>query len=390
MTSYKGHYSRFLKGLDGRLHFAAHSHHPWPDCTREAALACWDDASRRADEKWAKILGEVVPAAQRPIAEALRWPDPALIAFAPNTHEFVARLLSCLPEGRALRVLTTDSEFHSFARQIARLEEDGARVERVFVEPFGTFPDRFLAAAKAGGHDLIFFSHVFFNSGFRIEDAFIAEVAAKAPREALVVVDGYHAFMAVPVDLSKSSRRAFYLAGGYKYAQAGEGACFLAVPPDCPLRPANTGWFADFAGLERPIAAPVGYGPGGFRFWGSTFDPTALYRWNAVSAWRRALKLSVRDSDAHARALQRGFVTRLAAKARGPLAADALVSLELARIGHFLTLRHADAPKIARFLDEELRVIVDARGDRLRFGFGLYQDEADLDELFRRLDTVRG
>ena len=39
--------------------------------------------------------------------------------------EFVVRLLSALPLHRPARVLTTDGEFHSFARQVARLEEDG-------------------------------------------------------------------------------------------------------------------------------------------------------------------------------------------------------------------------------------------------------------------------
>ena len=67
---------------------------------------------------------------------------------------------------------------------------------------------------------------------------------------ALVVIDGYHAFAALPVDLSAIAERAFYLAGGYKYAMAGEGACFLAVPPGTTLRPLSTGWFADFEGLS--------------------------------------------------------------------------------------------------------------------------------------------
>lgn len=383
--SLKPHYSRFLKGLGDRLHFCAHSHHPWPDCTRDAVLACWDDASGHADEKWDKVFGEVLPAAQAAVAEALKWPSPDLIAFAPNTHEFVARLLSCLPPGRPPRILTTDSEFHSFARQTARLEEDGAKVERVAVEPFHSFVDRFVSAAKTGGHDMIFLSHVFFNSGHRLTEVQLQDISNAAPERSVIVVDGYHAFMAAPLDLSKLAVRAFYLAGGYKYAQAGEGVCFLAVPPNCDLRPSNTGWFADFAALETGIKAPVGYGHGAFRFWGSTFDPTGLYRWNAVTAWRKSLGMTVEKSDAHVRSLQRGFMERLAASPRGPFKMESLITADFARMGHFLTFRLDAAPTVSKRLAAELGVLTDARGDRLRFGFGLYHDEADLDELFRRL-----
>ena len=58
----------------------------------------------------------------------------------------------------------------------------------------------------------------------------------------------------------------------------------------------------------------------------------------------------------------------------------------LARLGHFLTFRLSGAPALSKRLAEELGVLTDARGDRLRFGFGLYHDGADVDELFRRLD----
>lgn len=383
--SLKGHYSAFFKGLGSRLHFCAHSHHPWPDCTRAAVLACWDDAASRADEKWDLVFGTVVPAAQKAVASALKWPSPDLIVFAPNTHEFVLRLLSCLPPGRAPRILTTDSEFHSFARQAARLEEDGAEVSRIAVEPFSTFPARFASAAKAGAHDLVFLSQVFFNSGHRLSEADLLAISVAAPEKALVVVDGYHAFMTAPLDLSWLAPRVFYLAGGYKYAQAGEGVCFLAVPPNCALRPSNTGWFADFAALQKPITAPVGYAAGAARLWGSTFDPAGLYRWNAVTAWRKSLELSVEKSDAHARALQRGFLSRLGLKGRGPFRLDALVSDDLSRLGHFLTFRIEGAPGLSKRLASDFGVLTDARGDRLRFGFGLYHDEADLDELFRRI-----
>lgn len=386
--SHKQHYGRFLTWLGDRLHFAAHSHHPWPDCTRDAQLAAWDDAAALRDDKWKVVFAKVIPEAQRWIAESLKLSDPKAIAFAPNTHEFVARLISCLPQDRPLRVLTTDSEFHSFARQLARLEEDGAKVERVPVEPFHSFVQRFRAVAGKGGYDLVYVSQVFFNSGLRLSDEGLADVAQAAPSPALVVIDGYHGFMAAPTDLSRACGRAFYIAGGYKYAQAGEGVCFMAVPPASSLRPRNTGWFADFAGLEHAITAPVGYGEGGWRFWGSTFDPTGLYRLNAVMRWRAENGITVEKSDSHVRTLQRRFLTKLSEKPRGPFTSEALVSNDLAKLGHFLTFRVPSAPALSEKLVRDCGVMTDARGDRLRFGFGLYHDGADIDELFARLDKL--
>jgi selenocysteine lyase/cysteine desulfurase len=382
--SFKPGYSRFLGGLGDKLHFCAHSHHPWPDCTRDAQIKAWDDAAARADEKWDIVFGDLIPSAQKGIAAALRLPEAKNLAFAPNTHEFVVRLLSCLPEKP--RILTTDSEFHSFARQTARLEEDGASVMRVSVEPIETFTERFIQEAKRSEYDLVFHSQVFFNSGLRLTDNELERIAAALDKKTLHVVDGYHAFMAVPVNLTHLSSRSFYLAGGYKYAQAGEGVCFMAVPSGCALRPRNTGWFSDFAGLEKGISSPVGYGDHGWRFWGSTFDPSGLYRWNAVTDWRRSLNLTVEKSDAHVRGLQTHFLKRLAEKRRGPFKTESLISTDMTRLGHFLTFRLPGAPALSKRLAADVEVLTDARGDRLRFGFGLYHDQADIDALFSRLD----
>ena len=130
---------------------------------------------------------------------------------------------------------------------------------------------------------------------------------------ALVVVDGYHAFAALPVDLAAIGERAFFVAGGYKYAMAGEGACFLAVPPGTELRPLATGWFADFEGLGDAQAGPVGYGDGGMRFFGATFDPSGLYRFNAVMRWLAGLGVDFSAVHAHVERLQRRFLDALAA-----------------------------------------------------------------------------
>src|ERR1700761_5816706 len=232
------------------LHAAAHSHHPWPDVTLAAQEQAWRDAARLLDHKWDHVFAHVIPAAQKHIARQLRLPDPATITFGPNTHSFVMRLLSALPTGRPLRILTTSSEFMSFTRQIARLEADGlVDVTRIATEPFDSFEDRFAEAAGKGGYDLIFFSHVFFDSGFAVRDL-KKIIAAVRDESTFIVVDGYHAFMAVPVDFSAFAGRAFYLAGGYKYAMAGEGACFLHFPPGYGARSRDTGWFAGFGALE--------------------------------------------------------------------------------------------------------------------------------------------
>src|SRR3546814_4368368 len=69
-ASYKGHFRRFLEAAPQRLHFAAHSHHYWPDVTFQAQIDCWQDAARLADGKWAHVFGEVMPAVQRGIARS--------------------------------------------------------------------------------------------------------------------------------------------------------------------------------------------------------------------------------------------------------------------------------------------------------------------------------
>jgi kynureninase len=380
VTSYAPHFGRFLGAVPGRLHVAAHSHHPWPDVTFEAQQQAWLDAARLMDDKWDEIFCSLLPEAAAHITGRLGLSDPEAIAFAPSTHALVMRLLSCLTP--PIRILTTDAEFHSFARQAARLEEDGlAAVERVAAEPFATFPERFAAAAARGGHDLVYLSHVFFNSGYVVPDLG-ALVAAVPDPEPLVVIDGYHGFMALPTDLSGIETRAFYMAGGYKYAMAGEGACFAHCPPGYAERPRDTGWFAGFAQLSSGSAGKVGYAPGGARLLGATLDPTGLYRLNAVQRWLDELGITVADIHTHVRRLQDRFLAAAPHPELVPSAEDAA-----GERGNFLTFRLPDAAAIHAALHAE-NVITDYRDDRLRIGFGLYHDEAGIDELVGRLSTI--
>ena len=39
------HFSHYFEANPRRLHFAAHSHHPWPDATQAAHARYWEDAT---------------------------------------------------------------------------------------------------------------------------------------------------------------------------------------------------------------------------------------------------------------------------------------------------------------------------------------------------------
>lgn len=383
MTSWKSAFARFRAVAPARLHFAAHSHHPWPDVSFAGHEQAWLDAARLADLKWDAVFGSLIPRAQAHVARLLHLPDPETVCFGPNTHEFVMRLLSCLPA--APRILTSDSEFHSFERQMRRLEEAGrATVERVPVVPFATFAERFAAAAARGGHDLVYFSQCFYNSGFYLND--LATMVAKVPGpRTLVAVDGYHAFMAHPVNLAPVAARVFYLAGGYKYAMAGEGACFMHCPTGYGERPVDTGWFASFGSLASAHSETVAYAEHGQRFMGATFDPTPLYRFNAVQDWLLRDGISVDAIRAHVVSLQEHFWTLR--REQGLLAGAMRVPPPGIACGNFLVLEHPRASQWhARLLGQD--VLTDCRGDRLRLGFGLHLDASDVDELGRRLSRI--
>ncbi|HET8740814.1 MAG TPA: aminotransferase class V-fold PLP-dependent enzyme [Acidimicrobiia bacterium] len=375
----KSEFIRFLESDPERLHFAPHSHHPWPDVSYEAHRQAWVDAADLIDDKWEHIFGTVMPRARQQIASVLRLPRDDSIVFAPNTHEFVLRLFSCFEP--PVRILTTDSEFHSFTRQSRRWEEEGlAIVDRVPTEPFPTFVERFAAEVASGVHDMIHLSHVFFDSGVVVPE--IDRLASTVPDgRTFFVIDGYHSFMAMPVDLSAIHDRAFYIAGGYKYAMSGEGVCFMHCPPGYGMRPVNTGWYAGFGHLESGMGETLPYPEDGSRFAGATFDPSGIYRMDAVLDWLTAQGVGPDEIHKHSLALQEMFLGALE-NLPGRLVAPS----DMER-GNFLTFASSRAAHHYKVLHER-RVVTDYRGDRLRIGFGIYHSEHDVERLVRVIEDL--
>jgi selenocysteine lyase/cysteine desulfurase len=368
--NFKQLFSRSLSADPERLHFAAHSHHLWPDASFEGQVEAWDDAARLADSKWDKVMGEVWPEAQAEVAAELGTGDPSAIVFSSNTHDFIVRLASACPRAdpRRLRVLTSDGEFHSARRQFARWAEDGwLELETV---PVGAVLDR----AKQGDHDLVMVSQVLFGSGeiFKhVND--LAELGK--PSGPWVVIDAYHSFMALPTPvLETAAQSAFVLAGGYKYAMAGEGMGLLHCPPGFGPRPPVTGWYAEFGDLTAPPGG-VGYTSDAMRFMGATFDPSALYRFVAIRRMLRDEGLTTAAISDHVASLHAALIDATV----GTVLADAelLNPLDGGDHARFLAFR---SPRAADWQAQLLaqNCVTDVRGHVLRIGLGLYHDAGDI------------
>ena len=160
----------------------------------------------------------------------------------------------------------------------------------------------------------------------------------------------------------------------------------LSVARGCARRPLHTGWFAGFGALEAGDFSKVAFSNDGYRFMGATFDPVGLYRFNAVARMLKTNGLTIAGIDDHVKAMQSRFLEGLAGKSGAALSPKDLIAPPdgVSGLGHFLTFRRDDADAI----DERLaakNIVVDHRGDRLRFGFGLYQDAADVDALLTHL-----
>jgi kynureninase len=364
------HYSAFR--VSERLLLTGHSHQAWPDVAREGVIEAWDDAALHVDEKWGRAFGK----AER-VRDGFRlWLDDpdAELALDQNTFGLVLRFLSALDLSRRPRLVTTSGEFHTLRRLMARLgEEKLLDVVVVPARPAETLVER-LAAAADERTSAVLVSAVLFEDS-RIVSG-LGELA-RACREsgAELLVDVYHALGVMPFPLHRQGLdEAWVVGGGYKYLQLGEGNCFLRLPPQAEeLRPAITGWFAEFAEMAAEHRAnAVEYPKGGMRFAGATYDPTSHYRAARVFEFFAERGLTPE-------ALRESYLRQTA-----QLAEALEVPARRDDFGGFLALEVPDAEDASRRLAKE-GVMTDFRGRYLRLGPAPY---VSADQLARAVDRV--
>ena len=357
-----------------------HSHQAWPDVAKIGQLRAFEIAARDVDDKWGAVFAvqdELRAHIGRRIGCA-----PSELAFAGNTHELVTRFLSALPLRKRPRIVTTTGEFHAAFRQLSRLsEEEGIEVDFVEAEPSATLAER-VAARVDDRTSAVVMSTVLFGTASIVPSIeVVLEKAARTGTE--VLLDAYHAFDIVPFTVPA---RAFLVAGGYKYAQWGEGSCFMRVPEGCSMRPVYTGWFAGFGELAHAREGAVGYAKdGATRFAGSTFDPTPFFRALEVA---RFFEEQALDVEALRAASLRQTSRILAHRVTKKLAVA--TPLEDGRRGGFVALRAGDAAR-ATSIVEALRkadIFTDSRGEMLRLGPAPYVTDAEIDRALDVLETL--
>jgi len=376
------HYRRFRVGE--RLLLTGHSHQAWPDCGFEGQLRAWLDAAEWVDDKWARAF-EQADAVRRGFARLLDDPG-GDIALGASTHELLLRFLSALPLARRPRLVTTDGEFHTIRRQLDRLAEEGIEVVRVPAEPADDAAAR-LADVVDDRTAAALVSSVFFGSGRIVPGLGILAERCRRVGAALLV-DAYHSLNVVPFSVrAEGLADAFVVGGGYKYCQLGEGNCFLRLPPGCRLRPVVTGWFAEFAALDRTPVGGVGYGEGAARFAGSTYDPTSHYRAAAVFDFFEREGLT----PALLRTVSRHQVGLLAERFDALDLDPAIItrgrSAPLEALGGFLVLHAPAAADICRRL-KAAGVWTDSRGEALRLGPAPYLSDSQLEAAVAILGEV--
>jgi len=373
------HYSAFR--VSERLFLTGHSHQAWPDVAREGQLEAWQDAAEHADLKWERAFAK----ADR-LREGVRGllDDPAApVALAVNTHELVLRFLSAMPLRERPKLVSTDGEFHTLRRQLGRLGEEGLEVIRLPARPVETLAERL--GAEAPGASAVLVSAVLFEDA-RIVPELPALASACGEAGAELLVDGYHALGCLPFTIA-GLERAWIVGGGYKYLQLGEGNCFLRLPPQADeLRPAITGWYAEFDELHsehEPGATQ--YPRGSMRFAGSTYDPTSHYRAARVLDFFDEQGLTperLRASYLHQ--------TRLLADLFDQLdLPDVMRDREtpLSDFGGFLAVESSRAEELSRGL-LDAGVVTDSRGRYLRFGPAPYISDEQLEAAIEHLGRV--
>lgn len=269
----------------------------------------WAELGVLAWEEWAS---EVWRAAD--LVGALIGAPPGTTVLRQNVADLLGDVVTSLDwSGRRNRVVTSSLGWPGSLNTWSQVGRLGGEAVVVEGEPDGIHLDvQRLVDAIDERTLLVECSHVLFRSSTLVDVKPLVDRAHAVG--ALVVVDGYQAAGAVPVDVVDLGVDV-YLGGSVKYLSGGPGNGWMYVSPEVTLEPVTTGWF----GTARPFDfdPELAYGQGVRRFRGGTpgvpaaFAAAPAYEaLNAIGMHRiRERSVSLTQPLLEA-ALERGYAVR--------------------------------------------------------------------------------
>ncbi|HWU42985.1 MAG TPA: hypothetical protein VN132_06085, partial [Bdellovibrio sp.] len=126
-----------------------------------------------------------------------------------------------------------------------------------------------------------------------------------------------------------------------------------------------------------------------FQYAGSTMDFTALYRLIASLELFQKENLSVEKIHSWIQQQQQFFLSELDLQNHPLVNRRTLLVSDLNNHGHFLTFDLPSVDETQRMVNhlKSREVLVDSRGTRLRFGFGLYHDQSQIKKAVASLSS---
>ncbi len=340
----------------------------------EGALSAFVESWRRRGSPWDEWVGEVEKL--RTAFAASIGADADEIAVMPNASSAATAIATALAfDGDRRDVVLGEFEFPTVAHVWLAQQRRGARI--AWVKARGqTLPVQEYEAHIGERTLIVSATHVCFRNGYRLDISRLATICRE--RGAYLMLDDYQRTGTAPLDVHALGVD-FLVTGALKYLMGPSGVAFLYVRRDLieRLEPLSTGWF----GRADPFAFRVDaldWSPSARRF--ETGSPPVPNAYAALAGIELLRSVGLATVEAQVNRLvarlvegasERGFdlMTPTDATARGPL----------------VVLRSTDASALAAKL-EGRGIIASARGAGLRVSFHAYNNDEDVDAVFKALD----
>lgn len=276
------------------------------------------------------------------------------------------------------KVVISAFEFPTNAQIWYAQELRGARVEQV-AERDGYVPVEHFEEAIDDDTLIVAVTQVCFRNGAKLDIPAIAEIANR--KGAMMLVDGYQGLGTMDFDVHRAGVD-FVVGGMLKYLLGTAGIGFLYVRDALvrTLTPTVTGWFAqaDIFAMDTTGYHPA---PTARRFEMGT--PPVPNCYAAEAGLRIIERVGLPAIEYRIGELTTAIISE-AKKAGFSLA----VPEDPARHGALVTLRSHDEQALVQALDKE-GIVTSCRFDNLRISPHFYNNQQDLDTLFRALKKHR-